>query len=75
MAILSEEQTMLRDMAREWTTNESPIKAFRAMRDSVDAKGYDAGAFKNKDEAGPLSELMRGAGIHTTVVFRTGRVY
>jgi hypothetical protein len=34
-----------------------------------------AGAFKNKEEAGPLSELLRGAGIHTTVVFRTGRVY
>ena len=52
MAILSEEQTMLRDMAREWTTNESPIKAFRAVRDSGDAKGYDAGAFKSMADMG-----------------------
>jgi hypothetical protein len=34
-----------------------------------------AGAFKGKEEAGPLANLMRGAGIQTTVVFRTGRVY
>ncbi|HEX7938160.1 MAG TPA: SPOR domain-containing protein, partial [Gemmatimonadaceae bacterium] len=34
-----------------------------------------AGAFKNKDEAGPLAEMMREAGVHTAVVFRTGRVY
>ena len=52
MAILSEEQTMLRDMAREWTTNESPIKSFRAVRDSADAKGYDAGAFKSMADMG-----------------------
>src|SRR5688500_20307049 len=34
MAVLSEEQEMLRDMAREWTTNESPVAAFRKLRDS-----------------------------------------
>ncbi|MEK7400973.1 MAG: SPOR domain-containing protein [Gemmatimonadota bacterium] len=34
-----------------------------------------AGAFKNKDETGPLAELLRAAGIQTVVVFRTGRVY
>lgn len=34
MAVLSEEQEMLRDMAREWTANESPVAAFRKLRDS-----------------------------------------
>lgn len=34
MAVLSEEQEMLRDMAREWATNESPVAAFRKLRDA-----------------------------------------
>ncbi|MBX9897849.1 MAG: acyl-CoA/acyl-ACP dehydrogenase, partial [Qipengyuania sp.] len=34
MAVLSEEQEMLRDMAREWAANESPVAAFRKLRDS-----------------------------------------
>jgi alkylation response protein AidB-like acyl-CoA dehydrogenase len=34
MAVLSEEQEMLRDMAREWAANESPIAAFRKLRDA-----------------------------------------
>jgi hypothetical protein len=34
-----------------------------------------AGAFKNKEEAGPLADILRGAGVRTSVVFRTGRVY
>lgn len=34
-----------------------------------------AGAFKTKEEAGLLAESMRAAGIPTSVVFRTGRVY
>lgn len=41
MAVLSEEQTMLRDMAREWTRNESPVGAWRKVRDANDAAGYD----------------------------------
>ncbi|HWK34936.1 acyl-CoA dehydrogenase family protein, partial [Sphingomonas sp.] len=41
MAVLSEEQTMLRDMAREWTRNESPVAAWRKVRDADGAAGYD----------------------------------
>ena len=41
MAVLSEEQTMLRDMAREWTQNESPVGAFRKVRDAALPTGYD----------------------------------
>lgn len=42
MAVLSEEQTMLRDMAREWTRNESPVAAWRKVRDADQPAGYDA---------------------------------
>ena len=39
--ILTEEQTMLRDMAREWVDNESPVSAFRKMRNAGVPEGYD----------------------------------
>ncbi|GAA0666223.1 alkylation response protein AidB-like acyl-CoA dehydrogenase [Sphingomonas insulae] len=45
MAVLTEEQTMLRDMAREWADNESPVTAFRKLRDAAPAEGYDAAAW------------------------------
>jgi alkylation response protein AidB-like acyl-CoA dehydrogenase len=44
MAVLSEEQEMLRDMAREWTTNESPVAAFRKLRGS--GEGFDRAAWQ-----------------------------
>ncbi len=34
-----------------------------------------AGAFKAREDAALLAESMRAAGVHTTLVFRTGRVY
>ena len=34
-----------------------------------------AGAFKVREEAALLAESLRAAGVHTTLVFRTGRVY
>ncbi|MFW2852140.1 acyl-CoA dehydrogenase family protein [Sphingomonas sp. TX0543] len=46
MAALNEEQVMLRDMAREWSDNESPIAAFRKLRDSGAGKGFDPGAWQ-----------------------------
>lgn len=52
MAILSEEQTMLREMAREWTQNESPLRAFRQMRDAGHATGYAPATFKAMAEMG-----------------------
>lgn len=52
MAVLSEEQVMLRDMAREWTQNESPISAFRKVRDSGGDRGYDASAYRHIAEMG-----------------------
>ena len=51
MAVLSEEQTMLRDMVREWADNESPVTAFRKMRNAGPAEGFD------RDAWGKLAEM------------------
>ncbi|MGB0922251.1 MAG: acyl-CoA dehydrogenase family protein [Alphaproteobacteria bacterium] len=45
MAVLNDEQTMLRDMAQSWVTNESPVGNYRKIRDSGDAKGYDPATY------------------------------
>jgi alkylation response protein AidB-like acyl-CoA dehydrogenase len=52
MAVLSEEQTMLRDMAREWTKNESPVTAWRKVRDENGAGGFDAGVYGEMAQMG-----------------------
>ncbi|MES2987113.1 MAG: acyl-CoA dehydrogenase family protein [Pseudomonadota bacterium] len=52
MAVLTEEQTMLRDMAREWADNESPVTAFRKMRDAAPAGFYDPQAWAAQAEMG-----------------------
>ena len=44
MAVLNDEQAMLRDMAREWAANESPFTAWRALRDAETGAGFDADA-------------------------------
>ncbi len=46
MAVLSEEQEMLRDMARDWAANESPVAAFRKLRDSGNEEGFDRAAWQ-----------------------------
>ena len=45
MAVLNDEQTMLRDMAREWADNESPVAAFRKLREAAPAQGFDPEAW------------------------------
>ncbi|MFO1015468.1 MAG: acyl-CoA dehydrogenase family protein [Caulobacteraceae bacterium] len=52
MAVLNEEQSMLRDMARTWTQEKSPVGAFRKMRDSGAPNGYDPAAFAEMAEMG-----------------------
>jgi alkylation response protein AidB-like acyl-CoA dehydrogenase len=52
MAVLTEEQTMLRDMAREWADNESPVTAFRRMRDARPGEFYDSEAWRAQAEMG-----------------------
>ena len=50
MAILNDEQEMLRDMAREWTKNEHPVAAWRQVRDA--GKPFDAEAWGAMGEMG-----------------------
>ncbi len=45
MAVLNDEQVMLRDMAREWADNESPVTAFRKLRAAAPAGGFDPEAW------------------------------
>ena len=52
MAILNEEQEMLRDMARNWTTNESPVAAFRKVRAEKPAEGYSPDAWSTMAQMG-----------------------
>jgi alkylation response protein AidB-like acyl-CoA dehydrogenase len=52
MAVLTEEQIMLRDAARTWTQEKSPVSAFRKMRDSGAPLGYDPAAFNEMAEMG-----------------------
>ncbi len=52
MAKLSEEQVMLRDMAQTWVRNESPVTAWRKVRDAGDASGYDAAVYAEMAQMG-----------------------
>lgn len=52
MAVLTEEQSMLRDSAKSWVQEKSPVTAFRKMRDSGTPVGYDAAAWNEMAEMG-----------------------
>ena len=52
MAVLNEEQSMLRDAAKSWVQEKSPVTAFRKMRDSGVELGYDANAWNEMAEMG-----------------------
>lgn len=52
MAVLNEEQSMLRDAAKSWTQEKSPVTAFRKMRDSGVDIGYDVNAWNEMAEMG-----------------------
>ena len=52
MAVLTEEQTLLRDAARTWTQEKSPVSAFRKMRDTGSPLGYDTAAFAEMAQMG-----------------------
>jgi len=50
MAVLNEEQTMLRDMAQEWTKNESPVTEWRKVRNA--GENFNADAWSAMGEMG-----------------------
>lgn len=52
MAALNDEQVMLRDMAREWTDNESPVTAYRKLRNAARSEGYDPAAWSAQSDMG-----------------------
>ena len=52
MAVLNDEQAMLRDMAREWADNEAPVGAFRRMRDAAPVEEYDAATWAEMGQMG-----------------------
>jgi alkylation response protein AidB-like acyl-CoA dehydrogenase len=52
MAVLTEEQSLLRDAARTWTQEKSPVAAFRRMRDGAAPLGYDPAAFAEMAQMG-----------------------
>jgi len=52
MAVLTEEQSMLKDAAKSWVQEKSPVTAFRKMRDSGAELGYDVNAWNEMAEMG-----------------------
>jgi alkylation response protein AidB-like acyl-CoA dehydrogenase len=52
VAVLTEEQTMLRDAAREWTAEKSPVTALRKVRDSGEPLGYNPALWAEMGEMG-----------------------
>jgi alkylation response protein AidB-like acyl-CoA dehydrogenase len=52
MAVLNEEQTMIRDGAKSWVQEKSPVTAFRKLRDSGNVDGFDRNAWKEMAEMG-----------------------
>lgn len=52
MAVLTEEQTMLRDAAKGWTTDSAPVGALRKLRDSKSGKSFDPAAWAEMGQMG-----------------------
>lgn len=52
MAVLNEEQEMLRDMARDWATEKSPVTEFRKVRRDGAPEAYDPTAYATMAEMG-----------------------
>ena len=52
MSLLTEEQVLLRDSAKGWAQANSPVSAFRKMRDSENPLGFDSATFKSIAEMG-----------------------
>lgn len=50
--VLSEEQTMLRDMAKDFFTEQAPVTNLRKLRDEEDENGYDKAVWQQIVELG-----------------------
>ncbi len=67
MAVLTEEQTMLKDQAHAWARDEAPVTAFRQMRDSGAANGFEPGTWQEMANMGwtgiLIPEALGGSGM------------
>ncbi|MDE2466563.1 MAG: acyl-CoA/acyl-ACP dehydrogenase [Alphaproteobacteria bacterium] len=52
MAVLSEEQVMLHEAAKNWSREVAPVSAFRALRDSGNAEDFDRALWRQMCEMG-----------------------
>ncbi len=52
MAVLTEEQTLLRDAAKGWTTDSAPVSALRKLRDTKSGKSFDPAAWAEMGQMG-----------------------
>ena len=52
MAVLTEEQTMLRDAAKGWTTDSAPVGALRKLRDGKSGASFDPAAWSEMGQMG-----------------------
>ncbi len=52
MAVLTEEQGMLRDAARDWVREKAPVSALRRLRDGGAPLGFDPDAFAEMAQMG-----------------------
>lgn len=71
-ALLTEEQIMLRDSAKSWLQENSPVGALRKLRDSGNAHGFDRDAWAEMAEMGwagiLIPEQYGGTGLgHVTL--------
>ena len=65
--VLTEEQQLLRETAREFVGERAPVSALRELRDTNDATGFSRDLWKEMAELGwagvPFSEDLGGAGL------------
>ena len=52
MAVLNEEQTMLRDAAKDWARESSPVAELRRLRDAGAGKGFDPAKWAEMGQMG-----------------------
>jgi alkylation response protein AidB-like acyl-CoA dehydrogenase len=52
MAALTEEQTLIRDQAKSWVTEQAPVQQLRELRDSQSEVKYDAPTWQSMVEMG-----------------------
>ena len=72
MAVLTEEQSMLKDQAQAWVRDESPVQKFRQMRDSGTPKHFDEATWSEISTMGwagiLVPEELGGSGLDYATV-------